>query len=84
MIHVKGLGHLNGHYVFMCLYRRNTSISQIPCKWNDKANSPKAISLTFSARKSIGGNCCVIPLIIGDKGTEDDTMAGFDELERFC
>ena len=66
---------------YFSLQELNDRICQFPYKWNDKANSPQAIPLTFLARKSIGGNAhenwCLLrllPLVIGDKVPEDDAV----------
>lgn len=50
----------------------NKAILHFPYKWEDKKNKPHAIPLTFSARKTIGGNAHenwsllrLLPFIIG-------------------
>lgn len=65
---------------YFSLLELNSSIRQLPYKWNDKANCPQAIPLTFASRKSIGGtaheNWCLLrmlPFMIGDKVSADDT-----------
>lgn len=57
----------------------NNTIKSFPYKWGDKKDCPQAIPITFSTRRSIGGNAHenwtlirLLPLMIGHKIPLDD------------
>lgn len=59
---------------YFTLEHLNKAIQNFPFKWNDKTNRPHTVPLTFSARRTVGGNAHenwsllrFFPFLIGDR-----------------
>lgn len=59
---------------YATLQELNNAIKSLRYKWGDKTDCPQAIPITFSTRRSIGGNAHenwtlirLLPLLIGQK-----------------